>query len=139
AQMIHMRQQALKDRITHQSRNTADFYGEDFNLGRELTNPYFRDLLATGMVDVQTAYEIVHKQDLMEAALHQAVTDTKKRMAASQYNQRGRPVENGRFTAKGGAAPFDPEKLSFAAQKEIEKRVLRGERITPSILKAYTS
>lgn len=106
----------------------------DFDLTQELNDPEtgerFTDLLRSGFVDVRTAYELIHKDELMSGAIGYAVR-TAQESTLNSIRARGmRPVENG---GGGSAAAVivkkDPGKFTRADREEISRRVARGERI----------
>lgn len=97
------------------------------DLKEELKNPAFEQLMKAG-VNVQTAYEVVHKDNLIHAAMQYAVDKTEKATAGKIAAQASRPVENG-----NGGSPVqvktDPSKMTKAERREVCRRVARGERI----------
>lgn len=106
----------------------------DFDLQAELTHPEtgerFASLLRSGQIDVGTAYQVIHMDDLMTGAIGYAVR-TAQQQTVNNIRARGmRPAENG----AGGRAPAtvvkkDPSKFTKADRAEIGRRVERGEMI----------
>lgn len=97
----------------------------DFDLREELRrNPRFGMLLERG-IDMQTAYQVCHQDELLSQAAQNAENQTLSRVRAN----RARPNENG----SGGAQPVklssDPSKWSREQFREVGRRVSRGERI----------
>lgn len=105
----------------------------DFDLQSELTHPEtgerFASLLRSN-IDVGTAYQVIHMDDLMTGAIGHAVR-TAQQQTVNNIRARGmRPAENG----AGGNAPAtivkkDPSKFTKADRAEIGRRVERGEMI----------
>lgn len=105
-----------------------------FDLQAELTHPEtgerFASLLRSGQIDVGTAYQVIHMDDLMTGAIGHAVR-TAQQQTVNNIRARGmRPAENG----AGGRAPAtvvkkDPSKFTKADRAEIGRRVERGETI----------
>lgn len=100
-----------------------------FDFAAETRNPQFLSLLKAPGVDVRTAYEVIHRDEILGGAMqHTAQTVAQK--VVNDIAARGtRPQENG--TAGQSAVVFksDVNKLTKADRAEILKRVARGERI----------
>lgn len=102
----------------------------DFNLEAELQNPNFVRLTAPGVgVDVRTAYEVVHNDELRSATMQFAANKAAQRVSASVAANAKRPAENG---VKGSTAAInksDPSQFTKADRAEIRRRVMSGEKI----------
>lgn len=101
----------------------------NFDLGVELSNPEFGRLIANN-VPVKTAYEVVHKDDILAGGMEYAVRTTKEKI--SKAIQSGTtPQENG-LSSQSATSPgtLDPSKLTLAQIKELSARAQAGERIT---------
>lgn len=104
-----------------------------FDLSAECQSPEtgrnFLRLLQNG-VDVRTAYEVIHKDELLSGAIGYAVQTAQKRTMDNIRARGMRPQENG---AGGSVAAQlvkpDPSKWTKADRREVARRVLRGERI----------
>lgn len=100
----------------------------EFDFDQEMDNPDFERLIRTGLVDVQTAYKVVHQQDLtrtaMQFAATRAVQDTAKAVASG-----ARPAE-GNGGSPTAAGTLDPSKLTADQYEEIKRRAAAGEKIT---------
>jgi hypothetical protein len=140
------RMEAVQQREAEQKRQQAEIeqhlqgmirQGEEvkklypgFDLQAELQNPAFVRLTAPGVgVDVRTAYEVVHRDEMRGAEMQFAAQKSAQRIAASVQANGRRPAENG---AQGGAAAMnksDPTKLSKEDRAEIRRRVRNGEKI----------
>ena len=87
-------------------------------------------LKSSEAISVEDAYKLIHQDELMSGALQYAVQTTQKRVTDDIRARGARPSENG----ASGSAPArivksDPSKYTKADRGEIERRVLRGERI----------
>ena len=111
-----------------ESEQTAKEY-PDFDLNRESENPKFVALLKSG-VDLKTAYEVVHHNDIMSKLVNDTARETQKRTAESMRSVKSRPVENGSNDLSAAILKSDVSKLTPEQRAEIAKRVARGENIT---------
>lgn len=119
---------AAFDRLVQQAESAKQVY-PGFDLTKEIQNPDFVRLTAVG-VDAKTAYEVIHKDEILSAGMQYAVeTAAQKVSNAVQAGQR-RPTENG----LGGSAPAqiritDPRKLTKEQRLEIRRQVANGKKI----------
>lgn len=101
-----------------------------FDLEKELQNPAFVKLTAPGVgVDVRTAYEVVHRDEMRGAEMQFAAQKSAERVAASVAANAKRPAENGVKGSSGAISKTDPSKLTKADIAEIARRVRSGEKI----------
>lgn len=119
-------------RWTAEAESCAQKY-PNFSLQAECQSPEtgerFLSMLRSG-VDVQTAYEVVHKDELLGGAIQYAVQSTQRRTMDSIRARGMRPDENG--ASGNGAARLvktDPSKWTRKDREEISRRVHGGERI----------
>lgn len=123
------------DAIVQEGNAVREIY-PDFDLDTEMMNPNFGRLLATlkksGFNNaLQTAYESVHRDEIMGGAMRYAVQQTQQKISNSIQSGMNRPVENGTMGNSAGApTALDPSKLTKAQIEEMKMRALRGERIT---------
>lgn len=116
-----------------QSEQVKQTYG-GFDLRSEIGNPEtgerFVGLLRSG-VDVKTAYEVIHKDEIMGGAMAYAAQQAEKRVTDSIRARGMRPTENG---SSGNAAAVvrkaDVNTWTRKDRDEVARRVMRGERIT---------
>lgn len=102
----------------------------NFDLNAEMQNPSFGRLVANG-VPLQTAYEVVHKNEILPAAMQFAVQKTQENISKSIQSGKNRPSENGVGNSVGFTTKLDPSKLTPEERADIRRRVLeRGEKIT---------
>ncbi len=104
-----------------------------FDLRMECRHPVsgqrFCSLLKTGL-DLRTAFEAVHREELMRGAMQYAAQRAKELAFAAIRTGGLRPVENGGASQSPAyGAELDVNRLSRAQRGEIARRVLRGERI----------
>ena len=116
------------DEIARQGEELKAIY-PNFDLGEELANASFGRLVANG-IDVKTAYEVVHKDDILAGGMEYAVKQTKEKISKA-IQSGSRPQENG-LSSQSATSPgeIDVSKLSLAQIKEITARAQKGERIT---------
>ena len=106
-----------------------------FDLDTELQNPQFGKLLATmqrsGFPNaVQTAYEAIHRDEIMGGAMRYAVEQTRNKISNSIQSGMSRPAENGvGQAAAASVGNVDPSKLTKAQIDDIKRRAEMGERI----------
>lgn len=100
-----------------------------FDLETEMRNPKFVDLLRVPSIDVRTAYEVLHKDEIIPAAM-QFTAQTVERKLANKIMANGqRPSENGMSSQSAAVVKSDVSQLSKADRQEIARRVARGEKI----------
>ena len=106
-----------------------DYPGLD--LKAELAAPTRGRFLALlrGGVDVKTAYEVLHKEELIGGAMHYAAQVTERQTLERLRERTSRPRENGGGTAPAAPAKKDPRAFTKKERDEIARRVMRGERI----------
>ena len=99
-----------------------------FDLQAELENPTFRDLLRSN-VPVQTAFEVLHKDEIIPAAMQITAKQVEQKVVNSIRAGQNRPSEG----AMGSQSPVqrksDVSQLTKADRDEIDRRVARGEKI----------
>jgi hypothetical protein len=118
------------DTLAHQADEAKQLY-PDLDLMAEMNNPTFARLTAPGVgVDVRTAYEVVHRDELRGAEMQFAAQKSAERMANAVRANGMRPVENG-MSSRQNSSPVktDPRTLTKQDREEIKRRVLRGEKI----------
>lgn len=99
-----------------------------FALEAELQNPKFVNLLKNN-VDMKSAFEVIHKDELMTAAMQFTAQQTQRQMANSIMARGSRPVENGMSSQSSAVVKSDVAQLSKEDRQEIIRRVARGEKI----------
>ena len=100
-----------------------------FDFATESQNRDFNDLIVRG-IPVQTAYEIVHKDEIFGGVMQYAAQQTAQRVSQNIQSRAKRPSENGISSDNGVVTKTDVKSLTKADRAEIARRVARGERIT---------
>lgn len=99
-----------------------------FDLRAELGNQKFLDLLNSN-IDVRTAYEVLHKDDIIPAAMQFAAKTVESKIASKIASGASRPAENGMNSGSAAVVKSDVSQLTKADRQEIIRRVARGEKI----------
>ena len=122
------RADALYASWLEQAEQTRQVY-PSFDLQAELQNEQFRNLLQSN-VPLQTAFEVIHKDEIIPAAMQYTAQKVTEKVANSIRAGQNRPQEG----AMGNRSPVnvksDVSQLTKADVEEINRRVARGERIT---------
>ena len=118
------------DTLARQADEVKTLY-PGFDLMAEMQNPEFARLTAPGVgIDVRTAYEVVHRDQMRGAEMQFAAQKSAERIANAVKANGMRPVENG-MSSQQTASPVktDPRTLTKADRAEIKRRVAAGEKI----------
>ena len=99
-----------------------------FDLQTELQNPQFASLLRAN-IDVGTAYQVIHKDEIIPAAMEFTAREVQSKMASSVAANTARPRENGIGGGASAIIKSDVTKLTKADRQEIARRAMRGEKI----------
>ena len=99
------------------------------DLKAEIRNPKFLELLRSN-IDVRTAYEVLHKDEIIPAAMQYAAQTVESKLAKKIASGGNRPSENGMSSQGAAVVKSDVSQLSKNDIAEISRRVARGERIT---------
>ena len=131
-----MEEQATKDRANElyntwmtQSEQLKGIY-PSFDLEGELRNPKFLDLLKVPGVDVRTAYELVHKDDIIAGAMQFAVKTAEQKLSKKIAANGARPTENGMNAQSASVVKGDVSQLSKQDVFEVMRRVQRGDKVS---------
>lgn len=100
-----------------------------FDWLQEIQNKDFADLLRAG-VEMQKAYEVMHINEIMPAAMQFAANTVEEKLSKSLATNRNRPRENGMSSQASARVKADPSKLNFDDIDEVVRRSARGERIS---------
>lgn len=107
----------------------ARFVYPSLDLREEIKDPDFYRLLESG-VDVKTAFEVVHKDDIIAAGMQYAVRKTAANVQLETDRNNRRPRENGLSSPPAVKTQTDVSKLSRKEMEEYIERARRGEKIT---------
>lgn len=99
-----------------------------FDLQTEMNNPKFLDLLRSN-IDVRTAYEVTHKDEIIAGAMQFTAKTVEQKVANRIAAGGARPTENGMNSQGASLVKSDVSQLSKADRAEIIRRVQRGEKI----------
>lgn len=97
------------------------------DLEEEMKDPRFVELLDCGL-DVRTAFEIVHKDQILSASMHYAAGEMARRLRSETKSENSRPTENGGSHGPAVSKP-DVSRMSRKERKELVQRVRMGEII----------
>ena len=79
-------------------------------------------------VDVRTAYEAVHHEEMLRSAMGYGVQKAAEKLSRAQIT--GRPAENGAESQSASVERLDPRHMTAEERAEIRRRVLeRGEKV----------
>lgn len=101
----------------------------NFNLRGEMQNPKFVELLRSN-IDVRTAYEVLHKDEIIQGAMQFAVNKAEQNFTNKVIANGARPTENGISSQGASLTKSDVSQLSKADRQDILRRVARGEKIS---------
>ena len=118
----------LYSRWLNEAEQTKGVY-PSFDLQAEMQNPRFLDLLKSN-VDVRTAYEVLHKDEIIPAAMQFTAKTVEQKLANKIIANGARPSENGNSAQSASRTKSDVSTLSNADMDEVIRRARQGERIT---------
>lgn len=99
-----------------------------FDLQSELLNEQFRALLRSN-VPIQTAFEVMHKDEILPAAMQFTANKITEKVANSIRSGQRRPAEGAMGNRSSVVVKSDVSQLTKADRDEIDRRVARGEKI----------
>lgn len=99
-----------------------------FDLKAEMNNQQFLNLLKSN-VPVRTAYEVIHKDEIIPAAMQFTAKAVEQKITNKVIANGARPSENGMSSQSPAVVKSDVSQLSRADRQEIIRRVQRGEKI----------
>ena len=101
-----------------------------FDLRNELQNPKFVDLLGVPGVDVRTAYELTHKDEIIAGAMRFTAKTVEKKIADKIAANGARPTENGLNSQSASLTKSDVSQLSKEDILAYQRKVMRGEKVS---------
>ena len=101
-----------------------------FDLKSEMANPKFIDLLRVPGVDVRTAYELTHKDEIIAGAMQFTAKTVEKKIADKIAANGARPTENGLNSQSASLTKSDVSQLSKEDILEYQRKVMRGEKVS---------
>lgn len=99
-----------------------------FDFRAEIQNRDFQGLLRAG-IPVQKAYELIHMEEIKQAAAKSAAQTASAQMQANLKAKQSRPAENGTSSKTAVIVKNDVSKLTRAERAEAVRRAMLGERI----------
>lgn len=100
-----------------------------FDLGTECQDSRFVDLLKNN-IDMRTAYEVLHRDEILSGAMQYTAQKVSQQLVNGIKAKGNRPTENGISTQSAAVVKSDVNALTRKDRDEIERRVMRGERIS---------
>ena len=111
-----------------QEQDTKSVY-PSFDMKAEMQNPKFVDLLRSN-IDVRTAYEVLHKDEIIPAAMQFTAKTVESKIAKKIAANGARPAENGMSSQASSLVKSDVSQLTKMDIAEVSRRVARGEKIS---------
>ena len=99
-----------------------------FSMDAEMQNPQFVDLLRNH-IDMRTAYEVIHKDDIIAGAMQFATKTAEQKITNKLMANQSRPVENGMSGVAASVNRIDVSTMTKQQRDEIRRRIQMGERI----------
>ena len=127
-QQIKEKADKLYSQWLQQEQDTKKVY-PSFDMQAEMQNPEFVNLLKAN-VDVRTAYEVLHKDEIIPAAMQFTAKTVEQKIAKKIAANGARPNENGMGSQSAAVVKSDVSKLTKYDIDEVARRVARGERVT---------
>ena len=111
--------------LVQQARQAQQMY-PNLDLQIEMQNPEFRRLTSPDVgLNVQTAYQIVHMQELQSQYVQAGAQQAEQRLSQAQQRNSRRPTENSSRPSQGTYTAPDPSKLGLddlARKKQMAER-----------------
>ncbi len=101
----------------------------NFDLRQEMNDPRFVSLLRN-QVDMRTAYEALHSEEVLPAAMEYAARAVEQGISASLQSALRRPVENGMGATSAATVRQNASRMSRGDYQEVCRRIERGERVS---------
>lgn len=121
------REEAEYQRLLAQHEQVTQIY-PTFNIDAELTNPQFESLVRNG-IDLKTAYEVVHHNEILPQAMKFASDKAKEDVAKTIASGQQRPSELAAGMNDSPVSHIDVKALTREQRDELNRRALAGERI----------
>jgi hypothetical protein len=132
-QLEEKRHQEETDRIYNewlQQEEVVKRFYPSFDIRAEIaSNQQFNDLITRG-IDVKTAYEVTHHDEIMSGMLQHTAQTVEQKLVNSIANNGARPTENIAGSQAASTSKRDVSSLTKAERDELIKRAMHGERIT---------
>lgn len=123
---------ALADEICARWQRQAEAAREFFpglDLGREMENPRFQNLLLGG-AEVEDAYFVTHRAEILPALMSYTARTVEEKLAGALRTGVERPGENGAGGQSAAAPRLDARRMDRAEFQSLCRKVAAGERIS---------
>ena len=124
--------EALADEICARWQRQAEVAREFFpglDLGREMENPRFQNLLLGG-AEVEDAYFATHRAEILPALMSYTARAVEEKLAGALRTGVERPGENGAGGQSAAAPRLDARRMDRAEFQSLCRKVAAGERIS---------
>lgn len=121
-------QRQAYEQLHRQTEELKNLY-PNFDLDTELQNQNFVKMLRSG-IDPKTAFEVIHHDEILPAAMQWAVQQTKEQTAKAVAANAARPTENSVSSQSAATVKKDFSKMTGAEIRDIRERVMRGEKFS---------
>ncbi|MBE5816863.1 MAG: hypothetical protein E7315_03975 [Clostridiales bacterium] len=119
--------QQMRENIAQQFKGLEERF-PNADIHASLNDPRFVKIMMAS--DAQTAYRAVHAEEITRDAISQTARLTRQ-MLVNDILARGMRPQEGSITAYGGGQrKADPSRMTREQRENLERRALRGERIT---------
>lgn len=122
------RAQAIREQWEAQAEQAKKVY-PGLDLRAELQSPRFQALLCAD-VDVATAYQVVHLDEILPAAMAYTAKAVEGKLAGAFSTAAARPGENGSGGQSAAAPKLDASKMGKAEFQALCRRIAGGERVS---------
>ena len=102
----------------------------NLDVGKELENERFYDMVMNMNYDVKFAYQAVHAEEMTQSGMQFAASKAAKDTADAVSSRSRRPAENAAGTRGQTTPKVDPGKLSREEKDAYIKRAQRGESVS---------
>ena len=123
-----VRQQEIVEQWQQEAEALSALY-PDFKLEDEVDNERFSTALQSGM-SMRDAYQYAHFDEILSGVIEYTAQNVKNSISQGRLERSERPMENGIHSGAPAIVKNDVSKLSKEDMEEIDRRVLRGERIS---------
>lgn len=116
-------------KVWHEQEEQTKKVYPNFDMAAELQNEQFRNLIENN-VSVQAAYEVIHRDEIIPAAMQFAAQAVEQNISKKIAANGARPSENGMGGVASAVVKSDVSKLTKMDIDEVARRVARGEKIS---------
>ena len=122
------RAKAIREQWEAQAEQAKKVY-PGLDLRAELQSPRFQALLCAD-VDVATAYQVVHLNEILPAAMAYTAKAVEGKLAGAFSTAAARPGENGAGGQAAAAPKLDASKMGKAEFQALCRRIAGGEKVS---------